>query len=158
MQVHLPYDDGSPAGGRYDNLVEQLDGPKADAMGFALGMERILLAAPADKKYYADTLDAFIVALGDTVTPRAFQLLHALRFNEAAVDMRFSGGSLKSQMRQADKSGARFVLIIGETEVANGVVIVKDMESGAQEEISLENIEELIKKVKTGKKGKMKIF
>ncbi len=134
--------DAIGAGGRYNQLVEQLGGPQADAVGFALGMERLFLAGGAEIKQDADgILDAFIIALGDSVLPRAFQLLQALRGKGVSADMRFSGGSLKSQMRQADKSKAGHVLMMGEDELKRGVVTIKYMKEGRQEEVSLEDID-----------------
>ncbi len=138
--------DAVGAGGRYDNLVQQLGGPDVDAVGFALGMERILLAigdqVPSCSK---GPCDVFVVALGEAVLPRAFALVQGLRAGEVAADIRYSGGSLKSQMRQADKLGCAFVAIIGEAELADNSVIVKDMKTGQQSNLSLDNINIMIK-------------
>ncbi|MFP4472923.1 MAG: histidine--tRNA ligase [Candidatus Omnitrophota bacterium] len=135
--------DAVGAGGRYNTLVRQLGGPQADATGFALGMERILLACE-EKRSIPCVLDAFFIVLGDAAAPKAVQLLQRLRFGNVMTDMSFVGGSMKSQMRQADKAGARYVLILGEEELACGTVTLKNMTSGEQQDISLENMDALI--------------
>ncbi len=140
--------DAVGAGGRYDNLVEQLGGPAVDAVGFALGLERILLAAEGKKVYDASALDVFFIALGDGAFLKSFELLQLIRSQGIAADMRFAGGSLKSQMRQADKTGCRYVVIIGEDELTKNSLIMKNMKEGKQEELSLDNIDIMIKILK----------
>lgn len=137
------------AGGRYNCLVEQLGGPQVDAIGFALGMERILLASSQESIQLNDRLDAFVVALGDEAFLKAFQLLFALRSNQISADMRFSGDSLKSQMRQANKVNARNVVILGQEEIERGVIVVKNMDEGNQDEVPLEDIQQLMIKLRT---------
>ena len=147
---NLGSQDAVGAGGRYNDLVEQLGGPKADATGFALGIERLLLVSGKSGGDLpgTDSLDVFMIGLGEDAVGRAFHLVQALRARGVSADMRFSADSLKSQMRQADKSYAAFVLMIGEDELAKGTVVVKDMKSGAQEEMSLEDMEGLVGKLK----------
>jgi histidyl-tRNA synthetase len=133
--------DAVGAGGRYNGLVEQLGGgdrrfpEQIGAMGFALGMERILLALEAQGKAVQSkrSLDVFVVAGKPEFEADAFALVNDLRRQGIAADMDFGGGrAFKKQFEQANKLGARFVLILGEEEVKNGTVGVKNMASGEQ--------------------------
>lgn len=127
--------DALGAGGRYNNLVSQLGGPAVDAIGFALGVERILLALVDHPKPASRPLKVFIVTLDEASLRRGFQILHILRRHHIAGDMSYRLSSMKSQMRQADKSGAEFVMIIGEEEYKKGAVTLKQMSSGKQQEL-----------------------
>ncbi|HQV40670.1 MAG: histidine--tRNA ligase [Moraxellaceae bacterium] len=116
------------AGGRYDGLVEQLGGQKTPAVGFAIGMERLLLLQAAVQGEQETTeADIFIAAVGEGTDGAALLLAEKLR--DALLDLRIlvncGGGSFKSQFKRADKSGARFALILGEDEVKNGTVSLK---------------------------------
>ncbi|MES2918409.1 MAG: histidine--tRNA ligase [Pseudomonadota bacterium] len=116
------------AGGRYDGLVEQLGGQRTPAVGFAIGLERLLLLHIAvHGQAEASEADVFVAAVGEgTATPA---LLLAERLRDALPDLRVlvncGGGSFKSQFKKADKSGARFALVLGQDEVAAGTVSVK---------------------------------
>lgn len=126
--------DALGAGGRYANLVSDLGGPKVDAVGFALGIERILLAAAGNQESNnADLLDVFIIAFGDVMAREASLLLHEIRQQNLSADMSYKQSSAKSLMRQADKSGAKFVIILGEEEQKQGKLILKNMISGEQQ-------------------------
>lgn len=116
------------AGGRYDGLVEQLGGQKTPAVGFAIGLERLLLLqAAVQGEVVSSEADIFIAAVGDGTDGAALLLAEKLR--DALPDLRIlvncGGGSFKSQFKRADKSGARFALILGEDEVRNGTVSLK---------------------------------
>jgi histidyl-tRNA synthetase len=137
--------DALSAGGRYNNLVSQLGGAQADAVGFALGIERLLLAMPPDQKPPQKGLDVFIIALDEMVFPKAFRMLDQIRAEGIAGDMSYKISSLKSQMRSAGKAAARTVLILGENEDKKGVVAFKDMETGEQQEISFVKAIEFLK-------------
>lgn len=141
--------DAIGAGGRYDGLVSELGGPAADAVGFALGMERILLAT-GDKEHQERTIDAFIVALGESAFKRAFVINDLIRKSNVSCDIAHRpGGSMKSQMRLADKRKARYVLILGEDEERNQSIVVKDMSTGDQELVGWGKVVEfLVKKLK----------
>jgi histidyl-tRNA synthetase len=113
-------------GGRYDGLIEQLGGKSAPAVGFGLGIERLLLliqelglpvpgAAP----------DAYAVIADQAALPQALPVLEALRAQGVAVQMHAGGGGMKAQFKKADASGARFALIFGGDELARGMVAVK---------------------------------
>jgi len=107
--------DALGAGGRYNTLVHELGGAEVDAMGFALGIERLLLAVPGNTiPGVSQSMDVYMIALDQSSCEEAFRLLHVLRGEGIACDMGYRPASMKSQMRQAGKSGSRLVLIIGE--------------------------------------------
>ncbi len=131
--------DAVGAGGRYDGLIHELGGsPKIDygAIGFALGIERILLSK-GNIIQSPHRLNAFVVS----VQPyEAFQLVHQLRQADISADMSFSPGSFKSQMGRANKLNTDYALILGEEELKNKTVAVKDMRNSTQEAVPLNNI------------------
>ena len=130
-------------GGRYDTLVEELGGPPTPAIGFAVGMERLLqLTEKVDGgKTERPPAEVFIVALGGSAEAESFALATQLRSRGLRVDRTFGGGSMKSQMKRADRSGARYMLVLGEDELAKGVVSLRDMAESKQEEISRDEVE-----------------
>ena len=132
-------------GGRYDGLIKEIGGDDTPAVGFAAGLERILLALelqnllPAqDKK-----ISAFVVSGGSAAEIYAFKLLTDLRRKNIAAAMDFGGKSMKSQMKAAAKSGAKFALIVGEDEVETSTVTVKNLETAAQEKIPVTEVDKL---------------
>ncbi len=129
-------------GGRYDGLVEEIGGAPTPAVGFAVGLERVMLAMEMQNLFpeMEEGADAFVVALGDEAKDEAFCLLAELRDAGLSVRMDYAGRSMKSQMKQADKANARYALILGEDELAKGVVTVRDMESSGQEQVAREEI------------------
>lgn len=141
------------AGGRYDNLISDLGGPKLGACGFALGLDRMVLAwsrGPVDTLEEKKKTDLFIATTNDkNAYIKAFSLLNELRANEISCDIDYEGKSLKAQMRMADKLGARFVLIIGDKELAEEKATLRDMKKkkeGVKEEVVA--FKEIIKTVK----------
>jgi histidyl-tRNA synthetase len=139
--------DAVGAGGRYDRLLDDLGGDEKTefgAIGFALGIERILLASGRTTAA-ASGVDAFVIAMKEEYQPQAFLLLQQLRKAGISADMSFSGGSMKSQMGKADKANARFALIIGEEEIKNQAVALKDMQASTQEAVEIENIVSILK-------------
>ncbi len=146
--------DALGAGGRYNSLIRDLGGPEIDAVGFALGIERIILALPEDRKRATpETADVFLVALNESCRDKAVEILYALRHAGIASDMSYRRASVKSLMRQADKSGARFVMILGEDELAKDVVTLKDMIQGEQKEVPCSEIEQAVRQYILQKKG-----
>ena len=129
-------------GGRYDGLIEEIGGNATPAVGFAVGIERVLLALekqgllPEAKN--AD--DVFVVALGEAAQAEAFKLLSEFRAAGLSATMDFAGRSMKAQMKQANKANARFVTILGEDEVKESVVMLKDMQTSDQQKIAREEI------------------
>ena len=131
-------------GGRYDGLIEEIGGSPTPAVGFATGLERVLLALEKQNLLpEMDTqTDAFVVALGEEAQGAAFKLLTKLRQAGLKAGMDYAGRSMKAQMKQANKANARFALIIGEDEVKEACVQLKDMEKSEQEKVSFDNIVE----------------
>ena len=129
-------------GGRYDGLVEEIGGAPTPAVGFAVGLERVMLAMEMQNLFpeREEGADAFVVALGDEAKDEAFCLLAELRDAGLSARMDYAGRSMKSQMKQADKANARYALILGEDELAKGVVTLRDMESSGQEQVAREEI------------------
>jgi histidyl-tRNA synthetase len=122
------------AGGRYDGLVEQLGGKATPAVGFGMGLERVLLlldtlglAAPASAP------DVYAVVPDPAELPRVLPTLEALRAAGVAVQMHAGGGSFKSQFKKADASGARFALVFGTDELARGEVSLKPLRDGGEQ-------------------------
>ena len=133
-------------GGRYDSLVEEFEGPSTPCFGFALGMERLISIIPFENKNYSESRpDIFIISLGDEAKNFSFKMAHQLRQEGFTVDQDYDGGSMKSQMRKANKSLSRFALIVGENEIEAGVYLMKDMETGSQIEVPAENFIQTIK-------------
>lgn len=129
-------------GGRYDGLVEELDGPHTPAVGFAMGMERLLLALEKQgllpEQQQEDSV--FVVALGEMAQKEAFRITNTLRNAYVKAEMEGSGKSMKSQMKYANKINAKYVIIIGDNELAEGKVILKYMDTSEQETVSLAEI------------------
>ena len=117
-------------GGRYDFMVAGLGGPQVPAIGYAAGLERLLIAS--DLEVPATVVDALVAPLGDAVA-ESLVLARDLRDSGIRCEVEMRGASLKSQLRRANALGARMVLILGETELANGDVQVKDLDAHTQE-------------------------
>ncbi len=141
--------DAIGAGGRYDNLVKDLGGKKdTPAIGFAFGIERLLIAtdeALREKKTTSIKSDVFIATATRSSYNEAFRFLKWLREERFVSEIDYDGRSLKSQMRRAEKLGARFVVIFGEEELKKGRVVLRDMQKGEQEEVELSKAIEKIK-------------
>lgn len=128
------------AGGRYDGLIETLGGPKnSPGIGFAMGMERMVLLLQQQKVAAAEAagVDLFIAGIGEQGGSAAFGLAHEIRAKKITVAMDHEGRSLKSQMKQANKAGARFVLIIGDAELESGKGILRNMGTKQEQGVAL---------------------
>jgi histidyl-tRNA synthetase len=127
-------------GGRYDRLAEELGGPATPGIGFGSGIERILLAADGEGVFPAPDarIDVFVVdVVGGTA---ARDVTARLRRSGVRADRAFDGRSMKSQMKQADRSGARAVVIIGEDEAAAGDVTIRDLTTHDQRRVPLDRL------------------
>ncbi|MDP1853167.1 MAG: histidine--tRNA ligase [Candidatus Omnitrophota bacterium] len=131
--------DAVGAGGRYDNLVEELGGEPTAAIGFAFGVERLLLVSSAKCQVPSKDL-VFLIALGKGAEAASVKLLYSLRQNGIKADTLYEEKSLKGAMRRANDLGAKYVLILGENELKKNVVVFKDMASGEQREIKTEEV------------------
>lgn len=128
------------AGGRYDGLVKALGGPDVAGVGFALGVERllILLEAAGKKPTFEDLV--FFAVLGDEPKIKALPIIQTLRKDGIRVEWDYTGKSLKSQMRMAARHNAETVVIIGGDELAKGHAIVRDMRAGTQREVGIKEL------------------
>jgi len=125
------------AGGRYDGLIAQLGGPAMPGIGWAMGQERIVMllekqgSVPA-----AERPQAYLVSVGERTEALALQVAERLRDAWPALRLQFNlgGGNFKAQFKRADKSGARFALVLGDDEAARGVVAIKDLRGGSPQE------------------------
>jgi len=125
------------SGGRYDGLVEHLGGKPVPAIGWAIGLERLVELCKLAEIASSDLmLDAYLVAVGDEAAGRGLILAEELRNQSPAlrIEVNSGGGSFKSQFKRADKSGARVALILGETELANGVIGIKPLRREAEQQ------------------------
>ncbi len=129
--------DALGGGGRYDLLVEELGGPATPAVGFAVGLERLLIVADAlnlplggEKR-----LDVYIVTRGDEARKWALKHLRPLRDTGLSASMDLQARSMKAQMKEADREAARFVLLVGDDELASGSVTLRDMDASTEETV-----------------------
>jgi histidyl-tRNA synthetase len=125
------------AGGRYDELVASLGGPATPAVGFALGVERGVMTTPGDPESFLRRPDLFLAPLGDSARRRALALAVACRAAGLTVELEHRAASAKAQLRRADKLGARFLLVLGDGELASGRATLRDMQRRQQSEIPL---------------------
>ncbi|MEG2481450.1 MAG: His/Gly/Thr/Pro-type tRNA ligase C-terminal domain-containing protein, partial [Clostridia bacterium] len=138
-------------GGRYDGLVEELGGPAIPAVGFGMGVERVLMLLDAlepdeCKLQIEDEVpELFVACLNKALSIHAFSLVKSLRDAGFRADMDHQGRSLKAQFKYADKLGAKYIVIIGDDELAKGVVKLRDMSTKEEQEIPLENAASALK-------------
>tara|TARA_B100001123_G_scaffold129326_1_gene150200 strand:- start:2205 stop:3455 length:1251 start_codon:yes stop_codon:yes gene_type:complete len=122
-------------GGRYDNLVKQLGGPDRAGMGFAAGVDRLILAMP-EQEADSTSIDAFVVAIGDEARVSGQVLARDLREAGLQVLIEYEARSLRSQMKYADRLRAAYVLIVGDDELERGNVTIKNMTTAEQSTVS----------------------
>jgi len=127
------------AGGRYDGLVASLGGPALPGIGFAIGLERLVLLMAEEKQRVAAP-QLFIAAIGSEAADRAFVLMSQLQIAGVRAEMDYLGKSLKAQMRRANKLNAGFTLILGEEELQSGEAQLKDMNDSSQITVTLDNL------------------
>ncbi|MGE6759707.1 histidine--tRNA ligase [Corallococcus interemptor] len=126
-------------GGRYDKMMKGLGGPDVPAVGFAMGLDRLVLLLKESGKTFIQRPDLFI-AVDETSHDEGLKLASRLRREGLKVDFDTRGGSLKSQMKRADKSGARFTLVLGEQERTSGQAKLKPMAGGDSVPVALDNV------------------
>jgi histidyl-tRNA synthetase len=129
-------------GGRYDGLVEDLGGPATPGIGFAIGLDRTLLACDAEQVFPHPSTKADVFVIDTTGGMQALQLCQQFRTAGFASERAYGGRAMKAQMKAADKSGATYAVIIGTDELSQSVATVKSMVDGHQEEISLDAVVE----------------
>lgn len=134
-------------GGRYDGLVKLLGGPDHPAIGFAVGVERVVSLMEEEDSAEIKSPDLFLAALGENAERASFQWVADLRKSGLWVEMDYGSKGLKAQMKKAGRLGAKKVLIVGDDEFSSGKGVLRDMETKAQEEVGLENLVNNLKEV-----------
>ncbi|WP_323704662.1 histidine--tRNA ligase [Mammaliicoccus sp. Dog046] len=134
-------------GGRYNGLLELLDGPKETGIGFALSIERLLLALEAEgiEIEQEDSIELFIATMGEEADKYSVQLINQLRSAGISSDKDYLGRKLKGQMKQADRLNAKHTIVLGDNELANKEVEVKNMETGEQTLVAFSELENYLK-------------
>lgn len=134
-------------GGRYDGLVQQIGGPETSGIGFAMGMERVLLALESQNLLpeFNSSVDIFVISFSGKTLPLAFKEVIKLRKAGFKVEFDFMERSMKSQMKQANKLSAKYTLIFGEDEVARNCVMLRNMLTSEQMEVSILDIISILK-------------
>jgi histidyl-tRNA synthetase len=132
-------------GGRYDGLVEDLGGPKTSAFGFAFGVERAVLCMPGESDSFLARPTLFVATRGAAARIRATAIAHALRRAGIAVELEHREAAMKGQFKRADKTGARFVLALGDDELAKGQGAVREMATRTETAVDLADIDALIR-------------
>lgn len=124
-------------GGRYNGLVEEVGGPDMPGIGFALSIERLLLALEAEgvTLEIQDGLDMYVVAMGEEAKVKAVELVSSFRAKGISADMDYLDRKMKAQMKAADRANTKFVIVLGETELEEQAVNVKTMETGDQTKV-----------------------
>lgn len=133
-------------GGRYNGLVESIGGHDAPGIGFAMSIERVLLTLKAQKIELPVTkeLDCYLIALGEQAEKEAVVLLNQLRKFGLKAEKDYQGRKMKAQFKAADRYQARYVLILGEEELAREAVVVKTMATGEQKEVSVQQLKDFL--------------
>ena len=133
---------GIGGGGRYDGLMQELGGQELSGIGFGLGVDRALLAAEAEGVFSVDGFvsDLFIIPLGDSAMVEALKIAIKLRSSGKVVEIAFGERALKGAMKAADKSGARYVVVLGDNEIATKSVELKNMNSGVSTSVTIDSL------------------
>lgn len=143
--------DALGAGGRYDNLISDMGGPRLGAAGFALGVERILIVAAKQgvTNYPEDKQVIYLATMGEAAQKKGFELINSLRGAEwgkkVSFDTDYENKSLKAQMREADKLGTKLVLIIGDDEISKGEALLRDMATKEQIAVKFSDVINVLK-------------
>lgn len=126
-------------GGRYNGLTEELGGPDTPGIGFGMGLERLLMALEAEGVSLPihDELDCFFVAIGEEAEKETVRLVHELRLAGIQADKDYQGRKIKAQFKAADRSKAKYVLVLGENELEKEVINLRTMETGEQIEVPI---------------------
>jgi histidyl-tRNA synthetase len=144
---HLGAQNAVCGGGRYDDLLKLLGGPDHPAIGFAMGIERLVGLMEEAGKGDSPAPDLFVVGLGEKAEKKVFGWVRDLRKTGIWVEMEYASKGLKAQMKKADRLGAKKVLMVGDNELASGSGVLRDMETKEQVEMDLTNIVNDLKKV-----------
>ena len=143
--THLGAQNAVGAGGRYDGLIETLGGPSVPAIGFAVGLERISLMLPDPLSSQLHECLYYIAAFGENGSPLGLMLLDELRRIGISAQCDYRATTLKAHLRQADRSKCRYAILLGDDEASRGSVILRNLQSKAQEELPLAGLASLLK-------------
>ena len=137
---------GIGGGGRYDGLMEVLGGQSLSGIGYGLGIDRVLLAAQSEGVLKSNQFacDLFVIPLGDSAKGRALPLVQDLRTHGIKTELAFGDRSLKGAMKSADKSGARYVIVLGDAEIESMSVELKRMEDGSTSSVKIASLREIL--------------
>ena len=138
---------GIGGGGRYDGLMGEIGGQDITGIGFGIGLDRALLAVEAEGVVIPESFvsDLFIIPIGEAAKSEALKRAAELRADGWKVELAFGDRALKTAMKTADKSGARYSIVIGEEELASGVVEIKEMSSGSANSVRLDSLSDALK-------------
>lgn len=138
-------------GGRYNGLVEELGGPDSPGIGFGMSIERLLLALEAEGESYTnnDSLDVYVVAMGEAAKDKAVSFVSQLRQNNISAEMDYLDRKVKAQMKSADRLNAKFSVVIGDNELETGKVSLKYLANGTQQELAFDEIVEQFEEIAT---------
>ena len=151
VAVELGAQNSIGGGGRYDGLIETLGGPDLPSVGFATGMERIILTMIGQNAPFPERPKPllFIVPLGEASKERCFHLLRQLRQMNLAVEMDFSGKKLNNVMSYANQIGARFAVVIGDEELSSQAVKIKNMTTGTSRQVPIDSLADVLLQIKS---------
>ncbi|MCT4661299.1 MAG: histidine--tRNA ligase [Tissierellales bacterium] len=140
-------------GGRYDKLVKEIGGPEVPGIGFGMGMERLLLTLDnLDIEIpNEETVDVFVVTLGENARKKGFEIVYKLRKMGYAAELDHLARSAKAQFKYSNKMGSKVNLTLGDQELESGVVMLKDMQKSEQSEVEINNIYEAVEAILGGK-------
>ena len=134
------------AGGRYNNLVENIGGPSVPGVGFAIGLERLLLALEKENIDISidSDLEVYVIPMGDEAKLKSISLVNSLRLSGFNTEMDYNNRNLKSNFKAADKLRAKYIIIVGEEEIKNKVLTIKDNITKEEYKVELENLIEFL--------------
>ena len=129
-------------GGRYNGLVETIGGPKTSGVGFALGLERLLSALEHENIVLNDSnsIDVYIIPMSDNEKEYAFNLLNVIRMNGFSADIDYMNRNIKGNFKQADRLNSKFIMIIGEEEVKNNIITIKNNQTKEESKVEVDNV------------------
>ncbi|MGD6832104.1 histidine--tRNA ligase [Sutcliffiella halmapala] len=141
-------------GGRYNGLVQEIGGPETPGIGFALSIERLISAMEAEKVDFPieEAIDCYVVALGEKAKETAVKLLFDLRKAGIVAEKDYQDKKLKAQFKAADRLKSKYTIVFGEDELAKGVVSIKEMETGEQQEVAYEGVVTYLTEKKSGER------
>ena len=145
---HLGSQKAVAAGGRYDRLVQEFGGPPTPAIGFAIGMERLITLLKDRRKISMPVPDVYMATIGSDAEIEGIKIAENLREKGYRIEMHYGGASLKSQLRKADRIGAHLALIIGDDELKSGRIKWKDLNKKEQGEVEISNVSSILETIK----------